>query len=123
MTFDFVDHGNMLSKLHRDSSPLATASRWNLSKFVVIKHFACPSNIVMTGRFEKLHVHLKQCKCSRAPWLPAEPIRTQNELYRRNFARGATFFVRLIKKLNCFQLCCCTILAENVASREKLNRL
>ena len=33
-----VYHGNMLSKHHRDSSPLAKASRWNLSKFVVIKH-------------------------------------------------------------------------------------
>ena len=35
----FVYHGNMLSKHHRDSPPLAKASRWNLSKFVVIKHF------------------------------------------------------------------------------------
>ena len=34
-------------------------------------------------------------------------------------ARGATFSVRLIKKLNCFQLCCCTTLAENVAPRAK----
>ena len=39
LTFDFVYHGNMLSKHHRDSSPLAKASRWNLSKFVVVKHF------------------------------------------------------------------------------------
>ena len=38
---------------------------------------------------------------------------------RRNFARGATFSVRLIKKLNCFQLCYCTILAESVAPRAK----
>ena len=28
---------------------------------------------------------------------------------RRDFARGATFSVRLIKKLNCFQLCCSTL--------------
>ena len=31
--------GNTLLKFHRDSPPLAKASRWNLSKFVVIKHF------------------------------------------------------------------------------------
>ena len=37
---------------------------------------------------------------------------------RRNFARGATFSVRL-KKLNCFRLCYCTILAENDAPRAK----
>ena len=37
---------------------------------------------------------------------------------RRKFARGATFSVRLIK-LNCFQLCCCTISAENDAPRAK----
>ena len=44
LTFDFVYHGNMLSKHHRDSPPLATASRWNLSKFVVIKHFGWESS-------------------------------------------------------------------------------
>ena len=33
----------MLSKHHRDSPPLAKASRWNLSKFVVIKHFGWES--------------------------------------------------------------------------------
>ena len=33
---------------------------------------------------------------------------------KRNFARVATFSVGL-KKLNCFQRCCCTILAENDA--------
>ena len=35
------------------------------------------------------------------------------------FARGATFCMRL-KKLNCFQLCGCTILAENDAPRRKI---
>ena len=34
---------NMLSKHHRDSPPLATASRGNLSKFVVIEHFGWES--------------------------------------------------------------------------------
>ena len=43
MTFDFGNHENMLSKHHRDSPPLTTASRWNLSKFVVIKHFGWES--------------------------------------------------------------------------------
>ena len=33
----------MLSKHHRDSPPLAKASRWNVSKFVVIKHFGWES--------------------------------------------------------------------------------
>ena len=31
--------GNTLLKFHRDSPPLAKALRWNLPKFVVIKHF------------------------------------------------------------------------------------
>ena len=52
LTFDFVYHGgNTLSKLHRDSPPLAKALRWNLSKFVVIKHF----------RWESLNVQPSCC--------------------------------------------------------------
>ena len=35
---------------------------------------------------------------------------------RKYFAHGTAFSV-LLKKLNCFQLCSCTILAENVAPR------
>ena len=41
----------MLSKHHRDSPPLAKASRWNLSKFVVIKHL----------RWEPLNVQPSCC--------------------------------------------------------------
>ena len=40
---------------------------------------------------------------------PLRPFST-----RWNFVRGATFSVRL-KKFNCFQLCCCTLLTENDA--------
>ena len=35
----------MLSKHHRDSPPLAKASRWNLSKFVVIKYLRESLNV------------------------------------------------------------------------------
>ena len=45
-TFDFVYRGNMLSKHHRDSSPVAKSSRWNLTKFVVIKHWGWESSNV-----------------------------------------------------------------------------
>ena len=61
MTFDFVYHGNMLSKHHRDSPPLAKASRWNLSKFVVIKHFGWESLNVQPSSCLDVVVYMLNC--------------------------------------------------------------
>ena len=59
--FDFVYHGNMLSKHHRDSPPLAKASRWNLSKFVVIKHFRRESLNVQPSCCLDVVVYMLNC--------------------------------------------------------------
>ena len=61
LTFDFVYHGNTLSKLHRDSPPLATASRWNSSKFVVIKHFGWESLNVQPSCCLDVEVYMLNC--------------------------------------------------------------
>ena len=61
LTFDFVYHGNMLSKHHRDSPPLAKASRWNLSKFVVIKHFGWESLNVQPSSCLDVVVYMLNC--------------------------------------------------------------
>ena len=61
MIFDFVYHGNMLSKHHRDSPPLAKASRWNLSKFVVIKHFGWESLNVQPSPCLHVVVYMLNC--------------------------------------------------------------
>ena len=61
MTFDFVYHGNMLSKHHPDSPPLAKASRWNLSKFVVIKHFGWESLNVQPSCCLDVVVYMLNC--------------------------------------------------------------
>ena len=51
----------MLSKHHRDSLPLAKASRWNLSKFVVIKHFGCESLNVQPSCCLDVVVYMLNC--------------------------------------------------------------
>ena len=61
LTIDFVYHGNMLSKYHCDSPPLAKASRWNLSKFVVIKHFGSESLIVQPSCCLDVVVYMLNC--------------------------------------------------------------
>ena len=61
LTFDFVYHGNMLSKHHRDSPPLAKASRWNLSKFVVVKHFGWESLNVQPSCCLDVVVYMLNC--------------------------------------------------------------
>ena len=54
----------MLSKHRRDSQPLATASRGNLSKFVVIKHFGCTEAYKYHSRseLEKSDIRNPNCK-------------------------------------------------------------
>ena len=51
----------MLSKHHRDSPPLAKASRWNLSKFVVIKHFGWESLNVQPSCCLDVVVYMLNC--------------------------------------------------------------
>ena len=51
----------MLSKHHRDSPPLAKASRCNLSKFVVIKHFGCESLNVQPSCCLDVVVYMLNC--------------------------------------------------------------
>ena len=51
----------MLSKHHRDSPPDAKASRWNLSKFVVIKHFGWESLNVQPSCCLDVVVYMLNC--------------------------------------------------------------
>ena len=51
----------MLSKHHRDSPPVAKASRWNLSKFVVIKHLGWESLNVQPACCLDVEVYMLNC--------------------------------------------------------------